>query len=65
MGSLKFKMYTSLIFGKLGILLGLYLFINSSDKTAGRFCILMGLSSIIIGAYIFFMTRKREPKQDA
>jgi hypothetical protein len=63
MRSLKFKMYTSLIFGKLGIVFGLYLFISNSDKTAGRFCILMGLSSIIIGMYIFCMTKKREPKE--
>jgi hypothetical protein len=63
MRSLKLKMYTSLIFGKLAILAGLYLFISNSDKTQGRFCMLMGLSSLVIGAYLFVMTTRKTPKQ--
>ena len=63
MNSLKLKMYTSLIFGKLGILAGLYLFISNSDKTPGRFCILMGLSSLVIGTYLFVMSTRKTPKQ--
>jgi hypothetical protein len=56
-------MYSSLIFGKLAVLFGLYLFITNSDKTTGRFVIIMGLSSLIIGLYMVFMTQKKEPKQ--
>ena len=63
MTSLKFKMYSSLIFGKLGVLTGLYLFINNSDKTAGKFFILMGLSSLIIGFYILLTINKKALKK--
>jgi len=59
MTGLKFRMYTSLIFGKLSILTGLYLFITNSDKTTGRFVILMGLSSVAIGLLLFFLLKNR------
>ena len=63
MRTLKIKMYTSLIFGKLAVLTGLYLFMSNSDKTPGRFCILTGLSSLAIGVYILLMTKKKIQKQ--
>jgi hypothetical protein len=59
MKALKFKMYSSLIFGTLFILLGLYLFINMNDRSAARFLIMIGLGSTAISLYLFFtMNRK-------
>jgi hypothetical protein len=55
-------MYSSLILGKLAILAGLYLFIINSDKTTGRFVIIMGLSSVAIGLLLFFLFKKTQPK---
>ena len=57
---LKLKMYSSLIIGQLSILTGLYLFIANSDKTMGRFVILMGLISTVIGIYLCFVLKKKE-----
>ncbi len=62
---LKFKMYSSLIFGKLAILTGLYLFITNSDKmAAGRFFELtMGLCSVAIGLYLILIMKKGQPNK--
>jgi hypothetical protein len=57
-------MYSSFISGQIGLLLGLYLFISSSDKTISHFLLIAGLISTIIACYLYVVTDKNSvPRQ--
>lgn len=58
MKALKFKMYSSFIAGQVFLLLGLFLFISSNDKTVSHFLIFAGLVSNAIALLILFIFRK-------
>jgi ABC-type lipoprotein release transport system permease subunit len=52
-------MYISFIGGQIWLLLGLYYFINRTDKSISHSLILMGLISTGVAMLLFFLTQRK------